>query len=293
MFTNNRLIMYKIIITICCIISLQPALAQQFDAQAHRGGRGMMPENTIAAMKYALDLGATLEMDLYFSKDNKIIVSHDAYISGIFARHPDGRPVLKSEEAGLKLNQLTYNDIRQFDVGLRPHPEFPQQKKMAAVIPLLAELIDSVEAYAARKGIQPSYNIEAKVPSPASTATDEFREQFIKATMEIIRNKKIQSRVMVQSFDPGMLEIVHRDYAGEVKTSFLTARNDVETNLRRLTFVPDLYSPYYKLVTPEMVKVCHQKGMKVLPWTVNTKEEINKLKSLGVDGIISDYPHLF
>ncbi|GEP98790.1 glycerophosphodiester phosphodiesterase family protein [Chitinophaga cymbidii] len=285
--------MYKIIITICCIITLQPALAQQFDAQAHRGGRGMMPENTIAAMKYALDLGATLEMDLYFSKDNKIIVSHDAYISGIFARHPDGRPVLKSEEAGLKLNQLTYDEIRKFDVGLRPHPEFPQQKKMAAVIPLLAELIDSVEAYAAKKGVQPSYNIEAKVPSPASTATSEFREQFIKATMEIIRNKKIQSRVMIQSFDPGMLEIVHRDYAGEVKTSFLTARNDVETNLRRLTFVPDLYSPYYKLVTAEMVEACHQKGMKVLPWTVNTKEEINKLKSIGVDGIISDYPHLF
>lgn len=293
MFINNRPIMYKIIITICCIITLQPALAQQFDAQAHRGGRGMMPENTIAAMKYALDLGTTLEMDLYFSKDNKIIVSHDAYISGIFARHPDGHPVLKSEEAGLKLNQLTYDEIRKFDVGLRPHPEFPQQMKMAAVIPLLAELIDSVEAYAAKKGVLPSYNIEAKVPSPASTATNEFREQFIKATMKIIRNKKIQSRVMIQSFDPGMLEIVHRDYAGEVKTSFLTARNDVETNLRRLTFIPDIYSPYYKLVTPEMVAACHQKGMKVLPWTVNTEEEINKLKSMKVDGIISDYPGLF
>ncbi|GAA4780504.1 glycerophosphodiester phosphodiesterase family protein [Olivibacter ginsenosidimutans] len=270
------------------------AQTQSFDKQAHRGGRGLMPENTLAAMKNALDLGTTVELDLYFSKDQQIIVSHDAYISSVFAQDAKGRAVKKEDEARLKLNRLNYREIKQYDVGLRPHPEFPQQKKIAAYIPLFAELIDSVEAYAKAKALPaPHYNIEAKVPSPAKEATNAFRENFIKAMMKIILKKGIQARVMIQSFDPGMLEIVHRDYAKQVETSYLVSRGDLTSNLQKLSFVPDIYSPYYPLVTPELVKQCHEQHIRIIPWTVNTKAAIEKLRAMDVDGIISDYPNLF
>jgi len=60
-----------------------------------------------------------------------------------------------------------------------------------------------------------------------------------------------------------------------------------------LGFKPFIISPNSRLVTAEYVNKCHQQGLKIIPWTVNTKGEIAKLRALGVDGIISDYPDLF
>ena len=76
--------------------------------------------------------------------------------------------------------------------------------------------------------------------------------------------------------------------------AYLTANpKTVADNLTTLGFTPAIYSPYYKTVTDETVKLCHEKGMKIIPWTVNTKPEIETLVKLGVDGIITDYPNLF
>ncbi|MDR3297482.1 MAG: glycerophosphodiester phosphodiesterase, partial [Prevotellaceae bacterium] len=73
-----------------CLTASTVALPQQakkiypaiFDEQAHRGGRGLMPENTIPAMLNAIDLGVvTLELDLQISKDLKVVVSHEGFMS--------------------------------------------------------------------------------------------------------------------------------------------------------------------------------------------------------------------
>ena len=289
MMMINKKITLLLTLYSCLLLAVR---AQSFDKQAHRGGRGLMPENTIAAMKNALDLGTTLEMDLSYTKDGKVIVSHDNYISSVFALDADGHAMLKADEKKNRLYHLTYDEIQQFDVGLKPHPEFPEQKKMPAHIPLFSDLLDSVEAYAKTNHLKPPrYNIEAKLAVPADVNTDAFREEFIRKIAAIIQKKKIAKRMMLQSFDVGMLEIVHRDY--NIKTSYLVSKNDLKINLSKLTFQPDIYSPYYKLVTEELVRQCHQKGMKIIPWTVNTKEEIENLKAMGVDGIISDFPNLF
>jgi glycerophosphoryl diester phosphodiesterase len=67
---------------------------------------------------------------------------------------------------------------------------------------------------------------------------------------------------------------------------------DLNTQLQRLGFTPTVYSPHYGIVDEELIKQCHEKGMKVIPWTVNDKKEITKIKKMGVDGIITDYPDL-
>ena len=67
----------------------------------------------------------------------------------------------------------------------------------------------------------------------------------------------------------------------------------LQQQLDALGFVPTIYSPHYSLVTPELLAACRSKGMKLIPWTVNTKAEIERLRQLGVDGIITDYPNLF
>src|SRR5690606_14963999 len=98
--------------------------------------------------------------------------------------------------------------------------------------------------------------------------------------------------VIIQSFDVRTLQVLNKKYP-QVKTALLVSSGSVEENLQKLGFKPTIYSPNYKLVDAGLVKICHEKQMKVLPWTVNTKQEINNLKALGVDGIISDYPNLF
>jgi glycerophosphoryl diester phosphodiesterase len=70
-------------------------------------------------------------------------------------------------------------------------------------------------------------------------------------------------------------------------------KRTLEEQLQSLGFTPTVYSPHHSLVTEEVVKSCHRKGVKVIPWTVNEREEMEKLVALGVDGIITDYPDLF
>lgn len=270
------------------ITKAQPA----FDKQAHRGGRGLMPENTIPAMKMALDLGTTLELDLCITKDKQVVVSHDGYISPVFALNPDGSPVTKEQAAVSKLIDLPYSEIVKFDVGSRPHPEFPEQKKMAAHIPLFSEVIDAVETYAkTARQPAPRYNVEVKLQT-GNTSWPAFREDFVKSAMDVILKKGIEKRVMIQSFDAGMLEIIKRNYPG-IKTSYLVGKGGLDANLDKLSFTPDIYSPYYPLVNKDLVDQCHQRKMQIIPWTVNTKAKIDQLKELGVDGIISDFPNLF
>lgn len=265
------------------------------DKQAHRGGRGLMPENTIPAMLKALDLGVqTLELDVVISKDKKVVVSHDTYMSSDFMRKPDGTDITSAEAKQIILYQLNYDEIKKFDAGSKPHPQFAKQQKLKTYKPLLAELIDSVDAYVKSKGLKaPLYNIEIKSAPNGDDKEHPAPAEFVKLVMDVCKAKNLGSRLTIQSFDVRPLQVLHKDFP-DVTLSYLTANpKSLEDNLALLGFVPKVYSPYYKTVTSQSVKTCHEKGMQVVPWTVNTKEEINQLTQLGVDGIITDYPDLF
>jgi glycerophosphoryl diester phosphodiesterase len=88
---------------------------------------------------------------------------------------------------------------------------------------------------------------------------------------------------------------MHEKYPGMKLAMLVEELNGktFEDVLKDLKFTPDIYSPHYSLVHQSVVRQCHEKGIKIIPWTVNDKEKIQKLKELGVDGIITDYPDLF
>lgn len=264
----------------------------KFDKQAHRGGAGLVPENTTISAQTGVKYGCAIEMDIYMSKDSLFVINHGASISSGYSSYPDGRPVLKEDEKNLMLNQMNYADIRKFDVGMRPNPAYLQQKRMPAHIPLLTESIDSAEVYAKRNHLAPPrYNLHL---GPAFTITDAFREDFLKRLLKVIIDRGVQKRTMASSFDVGMLTTLHRLYP-EMPIGYLllVGKNDFDTNMKKIPFKPAMYEPYYKDITPEVVSRCHNLGMKLVTWTVDTKEEIDKLNNLGVDGIITDYPDLF
>jgi len=269
----------------------------QFDTQGHRGCRGLMPENTIPAMINALDLGVTtLEMDAVITKDNKVVMSHEPFFNHEITSKPDGSYVTESEEKSLNIFLMTYDEVKKYDVGIKPHPRFPKQKKMNVVKPLLSDLLDSVQNYVAiHKRPLPYFNIETKATPATDNVYHPEPARFVETLMSVIKEKRIQERVIIQSFDLRTLQYLHDKYPS-VKTAMLIEDYDkrgLKDQLKALGFLPTIYSPEYSLVTEDLVKSCHGQKIKVIPWTVNDKVTIDKLKALGIDGIISDYPDLF
>jgi glycerophosphoryl diester phosphodiesterase len=267
------------------------------DTQGHRGCRGLMPENTIPAMIAALNFGVTtLEMDAVITKDKKVILSHEPFFSHEITTRPDGKFVTEAEERSLNIYQMTYNEVKRYDVGLKPHPRFPRQQKMKAVKPLLSELIDSVENYMmSSRRPHPFYNIETKSLPVGDNLYHPAPAEFVELLMGVVKEKNIQDRVIIQSFDFRTLQYLHQHYP-TIRTAMLIEDNDkrnLDQQLQALGFNPSIYSPHYSLVNAALVNKCHSMNIKVIPWTVNDKPTIERLKRLGVDGVISDYPDLF
>ena len=258
-----------------------------------------MPENTVPAMLYALGLGVTtLEMDVVITKDKKVILSHEQWFGKEITTKPDGSFIGEREERKYNIYWMTYEQTKTFDVGMKPHPRFPQQQKMKVTKPLLSDVIDSVNKdMMTRRRPFPYYNIETK-SSTDSTFDGVFQpkpEEFVELLMAVIKEKGIEEQVIIQSFDFRTLRYLHEKYPA-IKTAMLIEGFDKRTfneQLKSLGFAPTIYSPAYELVNEKLLKSCHQKNIKVIPWTVNDKATIDKLKLMGVDGLISDYPNLF
>lgn len=290
------------LLTTCSIMnkqrSMEPAEFPAFDTESHRGGRGVIPENTIAAMLYSLSLDGitTLEMDVKVTADSKLVLSHDDYLNPWFTQKSNGEDLTEEEKENYPIMQMTYDELKQFDVGLKDHHLFPNQRKMEASIPLLEDVIDSVQHFIEREGReQVFYNIETKSSEEGDHKHNPVPEEFVKLLMDIVEKKGITPFVIIQSADVRTLQVLKDSYP-HIRTSYLVGarRKDftVEEDLEILGFQPYIYSPNFKYITQEDVEKCQEMGMKVVVWTPNTKKEIDELKVMGVDGIITDYPEL-
>lgn len=270
---------------------------EQLDKQGHRGWRGLYPENTIPGFLKAIDLGATtLEMDLVITKDKKVILSHEPFFNHEITTLPNGEYVSESNERELNIYEMMYSEVKKYDVGQKVHPRFLQQQKIKVNKPLLAEVIDSVEMHAKTNNKQPLfYNIETKIQPQTDNVYHPEPQEFVDLMMAVILEKKIQNRVIVQSFDSRSLQYLHQKYPS-VKTALLVEAFDkksFEKQIEDLGFTPTIYSPAQELVDLNLVQECRSKMIKLIPWTVNDLETIRRFVALGVDGIITDYPNLF
>ena len=276
--------------------SIAPA-AITFDKQGHRGARGLVPENTISAMITAIDLGVnTLEMDAVVTADRKVILSHEPFFNHQITTRANGKEVGKEEEKELNIFRMSYEETKAFDVGIKPHPGFPRQKRFAAKKPLLEDVIDSVETYTKANNRSPVYyNIETKSNPKTDDLYHPAPAEFVELIVKVLNQKGITARVTIQSFDIRTLQYLHQKYP-QIKTSLLVENSNklsLQEQLQKLGFIPNIYSPHHSMVTSEMVDECHKAGIKIIPWTVNDLPRMRTLKSFGVDGIITDYPELF
>ncbi|MES2417699.1 MAG: glycerophosphodiester phosphodiesterase family protein [Bacteroidota bacterium] len=275
--------------------AMEQATFPSFSAEAHRGGRGLMPENTIIAMQNAMTMDhiTTLEMDTHITKDNQVVVTHDDYLSPGFMLTPEGKEIPKADAKKYAIFKMDYAELKKFDIGTKINTSFPKQQKVKTYIPLLADLITSVQQEIKAKGKkQLFYNIETKSSENGDGITNPSPEIFVELLMKVIEQNKIMPYVVIQSFDKRTIQLIHKKYPA-VRTSFLVDnKKTYEENMADLGYKPFILSPNAKMVDSELIKKAHADGIKVVAWTANTTEEITRLKSLGADGIITDYPNL-
>jgi glycerophosphoryl diester phosphodiesterase len=278
-------------------VKIPPSGGGGADKQGHRGCRGLMPENTIPAMVHALDLGVTtLEMDISISKDKKVFLSHEPFFNHEITTKPDGSFIDEKDEKNYNLYLMNYDSIKKYDVGMKPHPRFPQQQKMKATKPLLADVFATIkQEMMTRKRPYPFFNIETKTQLATDNIYHPAPSEFVELLMKVIKENAMEDFVIIQSFDFRTLQYLHQHYP-TIKTAMLIEDFDkrtLEEQIKVLGFSPTIYSPAFVLVNDNLIKKCHLQDIQVIPWTVNDKAKMAELKTLGVDGIITDYPNLF
>lgn len=275
-----------------------PAGVQQIDLQGHRGARGLMPENTIPAFLLALDLGVTtLEMDVAINAEGHVVVSHEPWMSAKICSHADGRPVTEDEEKTLRIFAMSDAELASFDCGSRGHPDHPNQQTMSISKPLLSDLFNAVARHVEETGHdakfgQVLFNIEIKSLPEGDNIFHPEVMKFANALYQLINEHGLMDRTSIQSFDVRALEAIH-EIDPQVATVYLVENSrGLEQNLTRLSFTPSIYSPDYELLDLAQIDAAHALSIRVIPWTVNDAQAMRDLISMGVDGLITDYPDI-
>ena len=294
-----------------------------FDFEAHRGGRDLYPENTLASFRNALVLGVTtLEMDVQLTADLVPVLSHNPRLTYTLTRDPSGQWVKQGQEP--VIHNLLLSDLKRFDVGgINPADTeyFADHAKLQKVcpgerVPTLEEIFDLCD----RMGNHTvRFNIETKsYATEPSYGVDPYT--FAAILHAIIQRRHLENRCMIQSFDwRTLLEIrrIDKDMTTVALTSEVPEWGE-EGWYRRVgqpgcspwmagldiddfhgdyvaaahQINADVVSPYYKELTPALVAEAHKLGMKVVPWTINAPPEMEREIGWGVDGIITDRPDL-
>ena len=239
-----------------------------------------------------MELGVdALEMDVVISADKKVVVAHEPYMPHDICLRPDGSAITEEEEKALNLYQMDYEEIKEYNCGLK-HPRFPEQVPQSVHRPLLSELFNEIEA---RWKLADSpaiiYTIELKSAAEFDSLYHPAPEEFVRLVLQDIEEAGTKERCILQSFDLRILREIARQ-APCIQISLLLDRPfDLTEKLEELGFKPAFLGPNYLLVNEALIALCHAQEIKVVPWTVNEVEDMKRLINLGVDGIITDYPN--
>jgi glycerophosphoryl diester phosphodiesterase len=258
----------------------------------HRGARGVFPENTLQGFQYAANLGVDgIELDVVISKDNKVIVSHEPWMNPKTCTKPNRSKVgfLRRKN----LYRMNYAEIKQYDCGLRGHPDFTEQEKIAAYKPLLSDVIEKVEkTLHNKKEPLPIYIIEIKSSWITDKKLHPKPKDFVKLVLDVLKPFGINNRILIQSFDMRPLKIIHKSNPDIMLGMLVRSPRFIKQRLKTLSFIPDTCGSYYKLTSERWVNRIHALGMKSLVWTENEKSDMFYHLKMGVDGIITDYPEI-
>ena len=240
---------------------------------AHRGGGGLIPENTLAAFEYSAKMGVdVLELDVHSTADGTLVVHHDRSVD----RTTDGRG---------QVNSFTIEALKKLDAGYIFSTDggqtFPFRGK-GVTVPTLEEIFAALP--------EMTFNIEPKQSTPSIVAP----------LCSLIRERKMMDKTIVGSFNQTTIDDFRRQ-CPEVATSASPSEVSRFSALQK-TGIADSYNPPMQalqvprnlsglqIVTKDFVESAHRRNLKVHVWTINETADMQRLIELGVDGIMTDYP---
>jgi len=226
---------------------------------AHRGDSKNAPENTLASFKRALEIGADgIELDVQLTKDGQLVVIHDERVD----RTTDGIGFVKD---------FTLKELKRLDAGIKFDKKFAGER-----IPSLYEVFELI----GHKNF--IVNIEIK---SGIVLYPGIEEKLIKA----IEDYDFEDRVVISSFNHYSLRDVKR-MAPEFKIGLLYQCGLVEPWHMAIRMKAYSLHPFYFNIIPELVEGCKKNNIKLFPWTVDRKEDMEMMIKAGVDAIITDDP---
>ena len=230
---------------------------------AHRGASGYAPENTIVAIKKAIEMKADgIEIDIQLTKDGKIVVMHDWKVD----RTTTGRGYVY---------ELDYDYIKTLDAGQWFTKDF-----IGEAVPTLEEVLDILPK-------DMMLNIEIKDTARHHTNIEEKMLEVLKKYPDKFEN------IIVSSFHHDKIKKL-QVLESKLKLALLTDSEfiEIEKYLSSNGLSSYSYHPEINLISKEDVEKLHDRGVKIFVWTVNKEEDLNYLVKLGVDGIITNYPDI-
>lgn len=296
------------------VLAAAPA-GRRIDLQGHRGARWLLPENTLPSFDLALQAGVTtLELDLAVTRDEVLVISHDPALNPDITRDAQGRFL---PSTGPNIIDLTWQQLQAYDVGrLKPGTRYAstfaeQQPLDGTRIPRLRDLFERVKA-AGNTTVQ--FAIETKI-TPLRTDQTPMPERFVDLLLRELDDAGMTQRTQVLSFDWRTLRRVQQLRPG-LPTVYITAQLSALDNLqiksgrdsawtagfqhREHGSVPRMikaaggthWSSFWRELDAAQVREAQSLGLKVLAWTVNERDAMNRLLDMGVDGIVTDHPAL-
>jgi glycerophosphoryl diester phosphodiesterase len=221
---------------------------------AHRGASGAFPENTVCAFRAAIDAGAEMcELDVQLSRDGAIVVIHDETVE----RTTDG----KGEVA-----ELTLEELKRLDAGAK----FKGGPFKGAQIPTLDEVFSVTSG---KCGL----NIELKAGG--------LEHQVA----QIMQARNALADSIVSSFDWEYLKNIQQLHFN-IRVGLLAEEKPVDLMMNAVAMRAHSINPRWDMVTSDLCKAAHERGLKVYTWTVDADARMRALIACGVDGIMTNYP---
>ena len=243
---------------------------REITVTGHRGAAGYAPENTMASVQKALDLGVDrIEIDIHQSKDSVVVVLHDESVD----RTTNGEGIIAD---------MSYDEIRRLDAGIFFSKEFEGEK-----IPSLEEVIILV-------------NGRCDLVIEFKNGNDHY-PRIEEHVIELLNKYDALDWCIVHSFNTAVLVRLHKKIPTlRLHKLFIVQFRftPIYYDLSFENFDPkdhpyiEEYSIYEYFGNREIISRLQTLGKKVNIWTLNDPEKINAYKDLGIDGIITDYPDL-
>lgn len=251
----------------------------------HRGARARFPENTLPALRHALEAGADgVEIDVRVTADDVLVLSHDATLPPDLCRGADGRRA----RSGLAVRGLSFEALCRFDCGAVPNPRFPSQRAVPGTpIPSLVEVLDLLSAGEPSSARAATLFLELKHEEGAPDLSPP-REHFARLVVGLLKERGFAGRTIVLSFDHLLLRAV-RALDPALRTMPLVDEN-VDLAALALREGAPWVGPRHGRLTAASVEALHAAGVKVFAWTANAPRDQDRLASLGVDAVGTDDP---